>query len=533
MRILGIEFGAYSLKAVEMESRFRRMEILDLHEVRMPLQNTDPTTTYRTAVTELIGRLPHNPEKVVTSLPAAHTALRFLNIPLKQRKKVEQSFKFELEDNVPFKLEDSIIEHHVHPGKDGSLVFAAIAPKRNIQSHLDWLKSIGLDPDWLTFEGMGIINLYLSSIAEKKDEKPLGPVLLLDIGHLKTNVSIVNHNRLEFFRSIAWGGMQITQNIALGLSIPIEEAEQRKIRDLRLDELTGGPSEEAEELLASAGQAFSPFLADISHSLVAYRSIYKEEVSSIILTGGTAKLPGIDEFLTNSLQIPVSFFKPFSHVNLGKEIDVSQEMRFGEPLGRAIVFTRKSELLFNFRREDLAKGTSLTEVTTFLQNPNVIRLMRYTAVLVAMLFVHVMISGYAAESEARKASDELKKVFGETFRTGVNAKTRTLLTSDPRELKKFLDGKNNELNQKLKMLSKERTPVMSLIRAISDAFPKEVEVDVNSLALDDRQIKVEGVLYKGDLEKVTENLKTIKAFSNIKLEKDGQRFTFKGDVVGR
>ena len=40
MRILGIEFGAWSLKAVEMESRFGRVDILDFHEIRLPLRSS-------------------------------------------------------------------------------------------------------------------------------------------------------------------------------------------------------------------------------------------------------------------------------------------------------------------------------------------------------------------------------------------------------------------------------------------------------------------------------------------------------------
>src|SRR5688500_15751248 len=105
MRILGVEFGSWSLKAVEMESRFRRVDILDFHEVRLPLQTNDATETYRQAIAQLMARLPSHPEKIVTSLPPAQTALRFLSMPIKGRKEVEKSFRFELEDNVPFKLD--------------------------------------------------------------------------------------------------------------------------------------------------------------------------------------------------------------------------------------------------------------------------------------------------------------------------------------------------------------------------------------------------------------------------------------------
>ena len=47
MRILAIELGSWSVKAVEIESRFRRFEVLDFHEVKLPLKMTEPTEIYK------------------------------------------------------------------------------------------------------------------------------------------------------------------------------------------------------------------------------------------------------------------------------------------------------------------------------------------------------------------------------------------------------------------------------------------------------------------------------------------------------
>jgi len=533
MRILGIELGGWSVKAVELESRFRRMEVIELHEVKLPLQPADPTAAYQKAVSELIARLPMHPEKIVTSLPAAHTSLRIMQIPVKQRKKVEQSFRFELEDAVPFKLEDAIVEHHVKTFGDGSLVLAAIAPKRHIVTYIDWLKTIGLDPDWLTFEGMGLMNLYFSNQASKKpEEKDQVPVLLLDIGHTKTNMAICHQGRLEFLRNLSWGGLSISQSIATGLVINLEQAEQKKIRELRIDEEAPIPNTEVEELISSGVQAFTPFITDLSHTLVTYRSQFKTDVGKILLTGGTAKLNGIDDFLSKQLNLPVQFYKPFKDVSFSKNVDVSQEMRFGETLGRALVFNRKSDFLFNFRQEDLAKTTSIREMGSFLRDPNVLTLLRYVGIFALMLFIAAFPLKYVASESATKATSELRKIFSDTFKE-VAVRQRTTHTADPQALKKFIDQKTNELNQRLKLASSNQTPMLGLIRAVSDCFPPPpaVEIDVNNLSLDDRALKIEGVLYKGSLTQVTESLKKLPPFKNITVEIDGQRFTYKGEVV--
>jgi hypothetical protein len=266
--------------------------------------------------------------------------------------------------------------------------------------------------------------------------------------------------------------------------------------------------------------------------LVSFRAQYKTEISSILITGGTSRTRGIDDYLSSALDKPVNFFRPFQELKLGKEVDLSQEMRFGEPLGRSYVFTRKSALLFNFRKADMAKGTSLTEVGTLIKDPNVLRLIKYAGVFALILFIYVMTASPLAEEESKKANSEVTKVFQETFHNVPN-KLKTGLTTNPQELKKFIDQKNNEMEQKLKMLSKRRIPVMGIIKSISDAFPPTIKVDVNTLSLDDRSFTVEGVLYEGNIDAVTESMKKVVALSDIKVQKDGQRFTITGQVNGR
>lgn len=532
MRILGIELGSWSVKAVEVESRFRRLEVLDFHEIPLPLEIVDPQAVYREAVGRLLARLPHHPEKVVTSLPASQTALRFFHVPIKQAKKVEQMYQFELEDAVPFKLATSNVEHHLSRTKDGHLVAAAVAPKRHIQAHIEWLQAVGIDPDWLTFEGMGLVNLYLLDRESPGAGEPDGCEMLLDIGHLKTGIAVLREGRLEYYRSLSWGGAHVTHAIATELGLSLEEAEKKKTQELSLevapDRLSGAP----QQLVSAAWQAFTPFLSDLQHTIVAYRALQKKEVEGLLLAGGTAAVPGLETFLREGLGKPARVFNPLLQKAGAAELSPRSALRFGEAYGRATVYERKASLLFNFRKHDLAKKTSLTEVSTVLKNPAVRQLLKYAGVLAAMLFVHVTIAGHLAESEAKRAKEELRKALALTFSNLPKKMTQTL-TSDPNELKKFIAQRNKELDQKIKMLSRRRTPVLSLVKAVSQAFPVDVKVDVNNLSLDDRSLLIEGVLYQGDLAKVTENLKQIPSVENLNLTRDGQRFTYTAQMTGR
>lgn len=529
MRILAVDLGSWSVKAVEMESRFRRLDILDFHEVKLPLEKKDPTFLYKHAVEQLLSKLPSHPERIVCSMPAAQVALRVMSFPIKQRKKVEQMYRFELEDNVPFRLDDAIIEHHVSKIKDGSLVVAGIAPKHLIQKHLDWLNSIGIDADWLTFDGMGALNIALAIEAQKEEEqRAAGATLLLDIGHSKTTLSVIDYPSTKFFRNITWGGASLTKTIAMNLNVSSEEAEALKLKTLTL----GANPNSGDELTASAIQATNPFLTELNHTIASYRNIFKQEIASISILGGTSKTNGIDEYLQNRTGLPTTRLKPFSVLEVKEDIKKFDQARFTESWGRGLALGRKAEFLFNFRKEELAKQTSLSEVKDFFGNPHIIKLAQYLGILALILFMHVNFASYFAEKEMNTANEELKKVFQDTFRT-VPQKLRGGLLANPEQLRKFIEQKNRELEQKLKMLSKGKTPVLGIIRQITDSFPKTVRVDVNTLQVDDRNLLIEGVLYEGDLSPVTEALKKIPTFSEITLQNEGPRFSYHGKVVGR
>ncbi len=533
MRILGIEFGAWSLKAVEMESRFRRVEILDFHEVRLPLEVIDPRSSYRDAVSQLMARLPSVPEKIATSVPPAQTALRFLQIPVKQRKTVEKMYRFELEDAVPIKIEDALLEHQVYRRKEGSLVFVAMAPKKLVQSHLDWLQAVGTDPDWLTFDGMGLINLYFSQTPTKGPDAPNKPVLLLDIGHSKTTLAIIHEGRLEHFRSIAWGGGAITRNIALSLGVTLEEAQRIKHEAIALDVDVDSAAQNIQNAVLAASQACGTFVADLMHSLVAYRTAFGSEVGSVLLTGGTSKLKGISSLIATTLGTSVQPFHAFKDQNLKSDLAASaDETRFAEPLGRASVFLRKTSLSFNFRKAELAKETSLDEVNKIVQNPIVLRVLGYAAILAVILYVNIWVSGAISNRDLQTARASLQKKFLETF-VGVPPKLSKSLTANPDQLKKYIQQKTKELDQKIKMLSRNRTPMLTRVLAVSSAFPRDVKVDINSLQIDDRTLALEGVLYQGDILPTKEMFNKLTWLKDANLTQDGKRFSIKAEVLGR
>src|SRR5437870_4962050 len=122
---------------------------------------------------------------------------------------------------------------------------------------------------------------------------------------MKTNV--VRAGATIFARDIPFGGNNYTQAIAQQLKIPFEQAEAAKLgRDVGVRWEAVVPALEAvsRELSLEVQRTFDYFASTAE----------SERIGKIVLSGGCARLPGLDEFLSSSWGIPVELVRPFQNV---------------------------------------------------------------------------------------------------------------------------------------------------------------------------------------------------------------------------
>jgi general secretion pathway protein L len=91
--------------------------------------------------------------RIVSSIPGARFSQRSVTFPFADRKRVEKALPFELEDNIPFPLDDIEIDHLAleKPGtatekKKEHEIVGIMVPKPALRQHLELLASAGLDP---------------------------------------------------------------------------------------------------------------------------------------------------------------------------------------------------------------------------------------------------------------------------------------------------------------------------------------------------------------------------------------------------
>lgn len=156
--------------------------------------------------------------------------------------------------------------------------------------------------------------LATGSIALSKDEKSLG-VVLIDLGGGSTTVSIFAEGVLQGTSQIPIGGDHISNDISVGLRTSTEEAEKVKkaFGHAFVDHASDDETFEVSEIGSDQKQEFSQWqLANIVEPrleemfLLVQKEInrlgYQDLSGGFVITGGTAKTPGVLELARDVLQ---------------------------------------------------------------------------------------------------------------------------------------------------------------------------------------------------------------------------------------
>ncbi len=264
--------------------------------------------------------------KVTTSLHGQGALIRHLRLPDMPEEELAEAVRWEAEGQLPFPVADAVMDFaSLGPAEDESgevEVLLAAAPRKLVHQVLEVVELAGFRP---TAVDCAAFALLRSAVALRNPvEGPEGPVLLLDFGGSKLALVIVRGERIRFTRMTALGGDLATERIAADIGVAFAEAEQVKLGYGSLDMVVG--DDEAQEFAGDdletivnrqvAHQAlqdiYGDLLDEIRRSLDYYRVLtgWQESVAGIVVSGGSAKIPGLVAALNRDLGLPVELLRP-------------------------------------------------------------------------------------------------------------------------------------------------------------------------------------------------------------------------------
>jgi type IV pilus assembly protein PilM len=133
--------------------------------------------------------------------------------------------------------------------------------------------------------------------------------LLINIGASITNINVLKGGASIFTRDFTLAGNSITEALQKKLGVTFAEAERIKIEGL-----SGNESAEREFQQSLLSYA-EPICSEIERSVDYFRSTYGGEyIKHVLLSGGSAKIPGIVNDLTHRLSVEAEIANPFKKI---------------------------------------------------------------------------------------------------------------------------------------------------------------------------------------------------------------------------
>jgi type IV pilus assembly protein PilM len=320
--LIGLDISSSAVKLVELadvngrQRRLERYAIEPLPREAVSDGNIAQLDVVADAVRRAWKRMQTTTRQVALALPAGAVITKKIILPAGLRE-TEMEIQVESEANqyIPFAIDEVNLDFQVigpAPGGDEEVeVLIAASRKEKVEDRVAVAEAAGLKPavmDVESFASQAALDLVRAQLPEGGKNRI---VALVDAGANMLKTTIFRNEQQLYSREQPFGGNQLTQDIARQYGMNTDEAESAK-RTASLPE-----NYEAELL-----RPFMDSLAlEVSRALqFFFTSTTYNQVDHVILAGGCAVIPGLDQIVAGRTQVPTLTANPFSGMALSQRI---------------------------------------------------------------------------------------------------------------------------------------------------------------------------------------------------------------------
>jgi type IV pilus assembly protein PilM len=275
-------------------------------------------------------KLPRNGVRL--GIASNRIGVRTFDLPgVEDQKQLHNAVRFRAQEALPIPLEEAVLDYHVlsdavnEEGVRVRRVLLVVAYRELVDRYVAACRKAGIRLAGIDLEGFAALRA-LSSDAPQAN----AAVVVASIGHDRSTLAVSDGKICEFTRVIDWGGQNLNVAIARALDMAPSEAEPIKLSVSLLEPAEAWEVLPAEQAVRTR-DAIVAELQVFARELISSLQFYQGQpgslgIGEIILSGGTAQLPGIDAELGRLLGVRVRIGDPLGRVKRGKKIGDGQSL---------------------------------------------------------------------------------------------------------------------------------------------------------------------------------------------------------------
>jgi type IV pilus assembly protein PilM len=388
--VWGIDVGQCALKAIRLADIEGQVTATNFDYVEHPKilsqPDADPDQLVREALEKFLSRNPLRGDLVAISVPGQSGLARFVKLPPVEEKKITDIVRFEAKQQIPFPLEEvvwdyqKIVSGQVTDGFAMETEIGLFAMKRDmINRSMQHFRDVKVEVHLVQMSPLALCNFVSYDILSKdtttngspagvgsdqkeaiQAQKPLGArageggkkrcIVALDIGADNSNLVITDGERIIWQRPIPVGGNHFTRALTKEMKLTFAKAEHMKRNATKSPDL--------KKILASIRPVLNEFVGEVQRSLGYFTNTHRDaHIESMIGLGSAFRLPGLQKFLSEKLQLEVHKLNKLERLSGDSVITApaftQNVLSFGVAYGLALQGLKKTKLQTNLLPQEI------------------------------------------------------------------------------------------------------------------------------------------------------------------------------------
>jgi type IV pilus assembly protein PilM len=249
-------------------------------------------------------------------------------------KQLDNAVRFRAQETLPIPIEEAVLDYQIlgegqaEDGQPTRRVLLVVAYRELIDRYVDACKKAGITLVGIDLEAFALLRA-LQAPQEGAGADEAAALVAVAIGHERTTFAVSDGRVCEFTRVLEWGGSALNVAIARAVDAAPSEVEGVKRALALTDEMVpdGLNAEQAKKARDSMRRAIQTFARELVSSLQYYQNQPGSlGIGEIVLTGGTAHLPGLAGELEQLIGVRVRVGDPLARMKVSKKMSDPEQV---------------------------------------------------------------------------------------------------------------------------------------------------------------------------------------------------------------
>jgi type IV pilus assembly protein PilM len=264
------------------------------------------STSVIDAIQRLFSEYKIKTTDVATSISGSSVIVKKIQLPAMSEQELAESIHWEAEQYIPFDIQEVNLDYQVldPSAAGGNMDILLVAAKKDkINDYTSVVTQAGRNPVVMDVDAFALQNAYEMNYGVETGRV----VAMVNIGASQANINIVRGETSIFTRDITTiGGNLYTEAIQKDLNLSFEQAENAK----------QGQGDHASQVGGILRSATDTVLLELQKTFDFFKATTSEDrIDRVVLSGGSARIPGLSEAMAERFDTRVEIFNPFQNMS--------------------------------------------------------------------------------------------------------------------------------------------------------------------------------------------------------------------------